>query len=467
MRPGLFIQSGIRGMEREEALRKISDLLPSSIVLFKPDFSSVKDLESLIMKISHIYVIDRGVPEPVIAVDQEGGNVVRLQWLDYNPSNLFLGELDDVNFTRYVGALTGYQLSQLGITWNLAPVLDLLNPNNQVILERSFGSDVIKVSRHGSAYVEGIQRYGVIATAKHFPGHGGVNEDSHLVLPRDNRSYESIINDAYPFLSAISSGVRSVMLSHVLYKEVDEDYPASISPKIQELLRKEFRFPGLIITDSVDMQAVSNHYDKKEVVMKTLRNEVDLIESADLNDSLELADIISNTELTNIKEKMDHITTMMKNHVGFHYEPSSDLLKAIEYTSPRVRRPVLLDPTKKFYIILLDSRPESKVYDQNDSLNGLMNEVSKLNIKAEFISGIDSLNALDRDSQFIFIGRNEHLKKRVWRINEFCEGKKCAFLSTGIDKDIGLFDTHIGYVSAFSQKEKVIAGSIAKLLQLF
>lgn len=221
MRPGIFIQSGLRGMDREEALKKIAKLLPYSIVLFKSDFSSPEDLKELIRRVRRIYVTENGVEEPLIAVDQEGGNIVRLDWLDYSPSNLFLGEFNNTNFTSYVASLTGYQLSDLGIHWNLAPVLDLLNPYNQVILERSFGSDIMKVSDHASAYIKSLQDHGVHATAKHFPGHGSVMDDSHLVLPSDKRGFEAIINDAYPFISAIEAGVHSIMLSHVLYTSLD------------------------------------------------------------------------------------------------------------------------------------------------------------------------------------------------------------------------------------------------------
>ncbi len=91
MRPGYFIQSGIRGLERDQALKVISKFLPFSIILFKKDFTSKNDLMNLIKEIKRIYRIENNVNDPVIAVDQEGGNVVRIPWLDYNPSNLFFG----------------------------------------------------------------------------------------------------------------------------------------------------------------------------------------------------------------------------------------------------------------------------------------------------------------------------------------------------------------------------------------
>ncbi len=270
MRPGFFLQTGIRGMEKEDALKAISKILPSSIVLFKSDFSSPRDLEQLIREINHIYRIENGVRQPIIAVDQEGGNVVRIDWLEYNPSNLFLGKYDNLNFTSYVGKLTGQELSNLGIRWNLAPVLDVLNPYNQVILERSFGDDIVKIAEHGSAYIRGLQSQGVIATAKHFPGHGGVLDDSHLILPTDRRSAGAVLGDAYPFRSAIMSGVRAVMLSHVMYASIDDELPASISPRIQKMLREDFGHGGIILTDSLDMKALADNFNFREIVQNTL-----------------------------------------------------------------------------------------------------------------------------------------------------------------------------------------------------
>ena len=210
--------------------------------------------------------IEKGIAPPVFAIDQEGGNVVRIPWLNYNPSNYFLGQVNNEKLTNYVGLVTGSDLYRLGIRWNLAPVLDILNNYNQVLLERSFGEDVETVAVNGAAYISGLQNQGVAATAKHFPGHGGVLEDSHQTLPRDKRSMNALLNDAFPFKAAIKAGVRAVMLSHVLYEGLDPDNPATLSQKAYDLLRKTFQFNGLVITDSVDMKAVSQNYSTTEIV---------------------------------------------------------------------------------------------------------------------------------------------------------------------------------------------------------
>jgi len=289
MRTGSIIQSGLRGFaDIETSLKAIKKLLPFSIVLFRSDFSKEEDLKQLINNINHLYRIEAGIDPPIIAVDQEGGNVVRIPWLDYNPSNFFTGSFNNLNFTLYIGRLTGSQLYNRGIRWNLAPVLDILNGYNQVILERSFSEKVEAVAEHGAYYIKGLQEAGVAATAKHFPGHGSVLDDSHLVLPKDSRGFSAVMNDAYPFISAIESHVRSIMLSHVLYDSIDPDYPASLSEKVQNILRDELKFNGVILTDSVDMKAVSANYTISEIVKKSVGNEADVIEIADLNRGLEI-----------------------------------------------------------------------------------------------------------------------------------------------------------------------------------
>ncbi|MEM4221349.1 MAG: glycoside hydrolase family 3 N-terminal domain-containing protein, partial [Thermoplasmata archaeon] len=120
--------------------------------------------------------------------------------INYIPSNYALGKIDKKNTSYYAGALTGYELNEIGIRWNLAPVLDTLsNKENFSILERSFSEYVDNVSRNGSSFIMGLQDFGVSATAKHFPGIGSVFEDPHEKLPRDLRNIHSIWNTMKPF----------------------------------------------------------------------------------------------------------------------------------------------------------------------------------------------------------------------------------------------------------------------------
>lgn len=466
MRPGIFIQTGIRKIEIEEMKKLISKLLPYSIVLFKSDFNDEKELKNLIKDIKKIYKIENNIDFPLFAVDQEGGNVVRIPWLDYSPGNLFLGKINNANFTKYVGMLTGYQLNKLGISWNLAPVLDLYNPYNNVIMERSFGLDVNAVSEQGNAYIEGIQSFNVMATAKHFPGHGSVLEDSHLTLPTDKRNYLSLINDLYPFKEAIKHNVSSIMLSHVIYENFDKDEPASLSKKIQNYLREELNFKNLIITDSVDMNAISKNYNYNEIVKNTILNGADIIEDADLYGSLQIYDEIKKVDPEKLKSHLNRILNFKINN-KLRFMPDPEILKAMELNSAFIKRKVVFDLNVKTYIIFLDENNESNVSEKNNTSENIINLLDKTKIDFSYFNGVNILPEIYKNiEQLIFIGKNEHLKDRVNKINNFSKNKKCAYLSTGVDTDFGLFDNDIGYISCYSKKPYIIFDAIMKLFNL-
>lgn len=467
MRAGSIIQSGLRGFaDLETSLKAIKKLLPFSIVFFRSDFSKEEDLKDLIKKINHLYKIEAGIDPPIIAVDQEGGNVVRMPWLDYNPSNFFTGSFNNLNFTHYVGRLTGNQLLNLGIRWNLAPVLDILNGYNQVILERSFSEKVEIVAEHGSCYIKGLQEAGVAATAKHFPGHGGVLDDSHLILPKDSRGFSAVMNDAYPFISAIESRVSSIMLSHVLYDSIDRDYPASLSENIQNLLRYKLKFNGVILTDSVDMKAVSSNYTVSEIVEKSVGNEADVIEVADLNRALEISDYILKIDKDKLEKKVDRIGRILPEKT-FSYSPQPDLLNSISLSFNILLRERRLDPTEHIFLVFLDTKPESNVVEEKDSSNSVVKRIRQTELDIEVTDLEKLLKNNTVESQIIFIGRNEHLKDRFTSLNVLSEHNKCVFISTSVSRDLGVISENIGYIAAYSSKTENVVGSIYKALGFF
>lgn len=196
----------------------------------------------------------------LIAVDEEGGTVTRLHTRDGSPypSPAAVGEADDVELTAAHAGAIGAELRRAGIDINLAPVVDVnTNPANPVIGVRSFGADPERVARHGAAFVAGLQRAGVAASAKHFPGHGDTNVDSHIGLPRIDASAATVRNrELVPFVAAIRAGTRAILTAHVIVSELD-DRPATLSPVVLRLLRDELHFDGVVITDALDMQAIS------------------------------------------------------------------------------------------------------------------------------------------------------------------------------------------------------------------
>ncbi len=467
MRPGIFLQSGIRGFsDRDEALKNLRKVLPSSVVFFRADFTDRSDLLSLIKEINHIYKVEEGVEPPVFAVDQEGGNVVRLPWLDYNPSNSFLGMVDNKKLTNLVGKLTGKQLSDLGIHWNLAPVLDTQNGYNQVILERSFSGEVQKVAEHGVAYIKGLQAGGVAATAKHFPGHGGVLGDSHLMLPKDSRPRSVLLNDAYPFREAIRAGVSSIMLSHVLYEDMDPEHPASMSQTVQDMLRNTFDYHGVIVSDSVDMKAVSKGYSPKELVLNSVGNETDMVECADLATSIEMADHMGLVDSTKLKGKQERIRKVVPE-TRLKFTPPADVIDSYSTLFSRVERCNDISPEDPFELVFLDVHPESKVSEAGNPFTATVDQIRRMNLDFNVSSLEDLEKQPTNGGQLIFVGRNEHLKDRFTRINRLCQNNKCVFISTSVSQDTGVLDPGVGYISAYSSKKQNLLGAIYKALGFY
>jgi beta-N-acetylhexosaminidase len=181
-----------------------------------------------------------------------------------------LGRLGDPALVQTIARAVGLELAVLGFNTSFAPVLDVdSNPANPVIGDRSFGSDPRSVMRMGVAYIRGLQSSGVLACAKHFPGHGDTELDSHLALPRVKHSRKRLDEiEIPPFRAAVGAGVAAVMTAHVVYDALDAGGPATLSRAVVgSLLRAELGFQGLCISDDLCMQGVSPHGgdDPKEV----------------------------------------------------------------------------------------------------------------------------------------------------------------------------------------------------------
>jgi beta-N-acetylhexosaminidase len=210
------------------------------------------------------------LPGLLVAVDEEGGDVTRLEaeaGSSY-PGNLALGSLDDVALTEQVAAELAADLAEAGVTMNLAPVADVnTNPRNPVIGVRSFGADPELVARHVAAFVRGTQDAGVAACAKHFPGHGDTSVDSHLELPTAQGDLEAAL---LPFRAAVEADVRAIMTGHLVVPELD-GRPATLSVRILTgLLREELGFDGMIVTDALEMRAISGRLGMGEAAVGAL-----------------------------------------------------------------------------------------------------------------------------------------------------------------------------------------------------
>jgi beta-N-acetylhexosaminidase len=251
------------------------------VVLYARNVQSPARLAALTAALRQAAAAGAGGGPPLIAIDEEGGDVTRLEAAAGSsyPGNLALGAVDDVALTRRAGAAIGADLAAAGINLNLAPVADVnSNPRNPVIGVRSFGSDPHRVAAHTVAMVEGLQGAGVAACVKHFPGHGDTAVDSHLGLPVVGDDAAALAAGALvPFRAAIEAGVRCVMTAHLRVPAYGEELATVNRRVLTGLLREELGFEGLVITDGLDMRGLTATVGFEEGAVRALAAGADAI----------------------------------------------------------------------------------------------------------------------------------------------------------------------------------------------
>lgn len=213
------------------------------------------------------------------AADQEGAWAVMVPYSSSGPGNMALGASDPEN-TKKMYSVFSKELASVGVFCDLSPVADVnSNPNNPIIGTRSFGENPQKVAKRVKASIDGLHVNNIIATAKHFPGHGNTTTDSHSGIPIVTRSIQEIeAIDLLPFKTAVESGVDIVMTAHIIYDAIDKENPATLSSKILNgYLREKLGFEGVIMTDSFNMQAIQKNYDPAEAAVLAILAGADMI----------------------------------------------------------------------------------------------------------------------------------------------------------------------------------------------
>ncbi|MGI8336623.1 glycoside hydrolase family 3 protein [Actinomadura scrupuli] len=224
----------------------------------------------------------REAGDPVVSIDEEGGDVTRLAHLTGSayPGNAALGAVDDVELTRQVHCSMGAELTEVGVNLDLAPTVDVNSADdNPIIGVRAFGSDPALVARHAAAAVTGLQAAGVAACAKHFPGHGATVGDSHLGLPVVDADLDLLDRrELVPFRAAIAAGAKSIMTAHINVPRLTGSDPATLShAAITGLLRERLGFQGVIVTDALDMHGASGVIGIPEAAVRALSAGADLL----------------------------------------------------------------------------------------------------------------------------------------------------------------------------------------------
>jgi beta-N-acetylhexosaminidase len=267
---------GFDGYDLSPATRQLVARGVSSAVLFGRNVHSPRQVAELCGGLKAA----AGPGAFLTCIDQEGGRVRRLRdGFTHVPSMRALGQTGDASLAHDVGRVLARELRAVNIDLNFAPTLDVdTNPANPVIGDRSFGATGELVSRMGTALIRGLQESGVAACGKHFPGHGDTSQDSHFDLPRLPHPIERLEEiELPPFKAAVVAGVAMIMTAHVVFEPIDPDYPATMSRRVLHgILREEMGFAGVIISDDLEMKAISANFDIAEVVTRGANAGVDL-----------------------------------------------------------------------------------------------------------------------------------------------------------------------------------------------
>ncbi len=243
------------------------------VVLFSRNIANPEQVRNLCAEIQSLRFKMPDKQPLFIGVDQEGGRVARLKspftvW----PAMQKIGALDSTSVAFKVGNVIGTELKAVGINLDFAPCADILtNPTNTAIGDRSFGSDPEVVARIASAMARGFIKADVIPCIKHFPGHGNTIVDSHFELPIEEKSLEELdAVELIPFRKALRTKLDFLMFAHIKYPKIDPVWPATLSPKFVEIARQNLKYRNLIITDDLDMKALTSNYDKKAIAIQAI-----------------------------------------------------------------------------------------------------------------------------------------------------------------------------------------------------
>ena len=273
----LFIV-GFNGLElSDQSAAFISDAGIGGVILFSQNYENPGQVAELTNQIQTC-----GKEWPLwVSVDHEGGRVQRFKKpFTKIPEAQAIGAMDSPKLAFEIAETMARELKAVGINVNFSPVADIAtNPKNPVIGARSYGSEDEIVSKMVTAFVRGHLTQGVQPCVKHFPGHGDTSTDSHFALPKVDHPLETLRNrELKPFIKAFKSDCCIVMIAHILNPKLDPEKPATLSSRVlQDILRKELRYNQIIITDDMEMKAITDHYGKDLAPRMALEAGCDLL----------------------------------------------------------------------------------------------------------------------------------------------------------------------------------------------
>lgn len=321
---GQMIFSGVAGTEMNADTKEMMNTYHvGGIILFGDNIESAPQTVEFLNDIKKAN--ESSASPLLLGVDEEGGKVTRMpDDVTSLPTSQAIASLDDADLSHQVGTVLGEQMNELGFNLDFAPVMDVnSNPDNPVIGDRSFGDNPDIVSELGIQTMKGIQSGNIISVMKHFPGHGDTGEDSHLELPKVDKSYDDLANlELIPFQNAIENGADVSMIAHILLPQIDPEYPASMSEKvITNILREDIGFDGVVITDDLTMGAITDNYDIGEAALQSIQAGSDLMLVAHDYDNVAnvfntLKEAVKNGELSEerIDESVERIHALKEKY---------------------------------------------------------------------------------------------------------------------------------------------------------
>lgn len=293
---GQLLMPAFRDFDAIDSVQELTDTMEEvldkyhvgGVILFKENIQTKDQVQTLIEDLQEKSNIPLW-----IGVDEEGGMVSRIASnpnMGYDPMPLAfeIGQAGDKEQAYKAGKAIGSMLSELGFNMDFAPVADIWsNPANQVIGKRSFGTDPDHVSQMVSEVVKGLKEHEIVSVIKHFPGHGDTAEDSHVGRAYVNRSRQELqTRELIPFQNAINQEVAGIMIGHVELPQIDEGVPATLSETIiTDILKEEMGFNGLIITDALDMEAITKQYGKGQAALQSFMAGTDILLMPDVEEA--------------------------------------------------------------------------------------------------------------------------------------------------------------------------------------
>ena len=287
---GQMLMVGFRGFDIHDTdviARDIQDRHLGSVLLFDYDVARHSPERNITSpaQVKHLVTALQGYADIplLVAIDQEGGRVARLKekyGFPASQSAAQLGKHNNPAATQKAGAFTGKVLAEAGINWDLAPVVDVnTNPNCPVIgmLGRSFSSDPEIVAVQAAAFIEGLHSQGILSCLKHFPGHGNSRTDSHLGMTDVTATWSP--EELIPYQRLIASGrCDAIMTAHIFNARLDPDFPATLSPKVLTgILRNQLGFTGVVLTDDMQMGAITDHYGFEQSITRAIKAGADIL----------------------------------------------------------------------------------------------------------------------------------------------------------------------------------------------